>query len=96
MTGVTSAVPSAVEREVTSAIRASLDAAEKLEPGRGQLDLGAYVRGVGDTGVAGARLDYQHRLNPSTALFGEGALGYGWGEAAGLNYQATAGLRMRF
>lgn len=58
--------------------------------------MGAFVRGLDGTGVAGGVLDYQHRLNPSTALFGQGELGYGWGEATGLHYQATAGLRMRF
>lgn len=89
-------VATELAREVTSDIRASLDTVDKLSPGRGHLDLGAYVRGIGDTGVAGAMLDYQHRVTPSTSAFGQASLGYGWGEATGLNYQATAGLRMRF
>lgn len=89
-------VATELAREVTSDIRSRLDATEKLEPGRGQLDLGAYVRGHGDTGVAGAQLEYQHHVAPRTSVFGNGRVGYGWGDAAGLNYEATAGLRMRF
>ncbi len=89
-------VAAAIAQEVTSDIRTTLDAVDKLAPGRGQLDLGAYVRGIGDTGVAGASVDYQHRLSPSASAFGQGQLGWGWGELDGLNYQATAGLRMRF
>lgn len=93
---MTLSAPAAVARAVTSEIRTKLDAVEKLAPGRGQLDLGAFVRGNGGGGVAGGALDYQHRLNPSTALFGNGSVGYGWGATPGLSYEATAGLRMRF
>lgn len=77
-------------------IRETLDRVDKLDPGRGHLDLGAYVRGVGDTGIAGAMLEYEHRVSPRTSIFGDADVGYGWGSQSGLNYQATAGLRMRF
>jgi hypothetical protein len=94
---VTSSAPAApAVREVTSEIRRNLDAVDKLEPGRGQLDLGAYVRGYGDTGIAGGLVDYQHRVTPRASVFGQGTIGYGWGETKGLHYQALAGLRMRF
>lgn len=88
--------PAAVVRAVAPEIRSKLDRVEKLAPGRGQLDLGAFVRGNSGGGVAGGLLDYEHRINPSTALFGNGAVGYGWGSSPGLDYEATAGLRMRF
>lgn len=94
---MTLAAPSApAVREVTSEIRTKLDAVDKLEPGRGQLDLGAFVRGWGDNGIAGGMVDYSHRVSKRTSVFGQGTVGYGWGEVAGLNYQALAGLRMRF
>lgn len=84
-------------RAAASEIRGKLDTIEKqLAPGDGKLDLGAYVRGTRDAGSAGGVLDYEHRINPSTALFGDGAIGYGWGATSGLGYEATAGLRMRF
>jgi len=95
---VTTTAPAApiVPPEVAPVIRGRLDAAEKLAPRRGQLDLGAYVRGTRDAGSAGGVLDYTHRISPSTALFGEASAGYGWGATPGLEYKATTGLRMRF
>lgn len=89
-------VAAAAAREVTSEIRGRLDEVEKLAPGVGQIDLGAYVRGWGDTGAAGGFLDYQHRATRDLSIFGQARAGYGWGAAAGLQYEATAGLRMRF
>lgn len=86
----------AIAREVTSDIRSKLDTTEKLAPGKGKLDLGVYVRGLGDAGAAGGFLDYEHRITPSTAAFGQGTLGYGWGATPGLGYEALGGLRMRF
>lgn len=88
--------PLVLAQEVTSEIRNRLDATDKLEPGRGQLDLGAYVRGIGDTGIAGGQLEYQHRTSQRTSIFGRGSVGYGWGQSSGIGYEATAGLRMRF
>jgi len=93
---VTLPAPAPIGQEVTSAIRERLDRVEAMPVGRGALDLGAYVRGAGGTGVAGGFLDYERRLSPSTALFGESVLGYGWGATPGLQYQAMAGLRMRW
>lgn len=93
---MTPSAPEVITRAVTSEIRSSLDTVEKLASHRGQLDLGAFVRGNGGSGVAGGAIDYEHRVSPSTALFGHGSLGYGWGATPGLGYEATAGLRMRF
>jgi sugar phosphate isomerase/epimerase len=97
VTGAASAALATTSRAAASDTRTTLDDVEKrLAPGRGKLDLGAFVRGTREGGAAGASLDYEHRLNPSAALFGEGTAGYGWGAERGLHDQATTGLRMRF
>lgn len=77
-------------------ISEGLDRVDQLEPGRGRLDLFGFGRGDLDGGVAGAGLKYEHRLDGSLSMWGQGSAGMGWGDQKGLNYEALAGLRWRF
>jgi len=81
---------------VADEIQAGLERAESLTTGRGALDLGGFVRGTGDGGVAGAGMEYSHRLTKRASAFGRAELGWGWGDLDGLNYGAIGGVRLRF
>ena len=65
--------------------------------GSGHLDFGGFLRGDGDGGVAGARLDLEHRLKRDLGLFATGSVGHAWGdEGDGLVYDALFGGRWRW
>lgn len=81
---------------MADAIRRGLDRSEKLAPGAGLLNLGAYASGTVDRGSAGAFLDLERRLNRTWSVFGQGRLGYRYGDTAGLEYGIGGGVRARW
>lgn len=66
---------------------------DRLNPGQGRLD--SYLFGVGGLteGMAGAGLQYGHRISDSWSAYLGGRLGYRYGHQRGLGYEAKAGLR---
>jgi hypothetical protein len=64
--------------------------------GRGRLDVGAILRGDFSSGAAGGRVHYEHRLTAADSLYAQAMAALGWGELAGLHYEATAGWRHTF
>lgn len=85
-----------VRKDLTSAIAKGLDSTDALPVGAGRVDLFGFGRGTRDAGVAGAGVSYQHRVDGSLSLWGQGEAGLGWGATPGLSYEALAGLRWRF
>lgn len=76
---------------------ARLDAADKLAPGSGSLDLGLVGYGDFDSSFVGGRLGYAHRINKTMSAIAEGQVGAlfsdgGWSG----QWQAMTGLRWRF
>jgi hypothetical protein len=76
--------------------RAELDRVESLKVGQGMLEAYAFGRGDLSDGVAGAALDYGHRLSRSLSVFGHAEAGYRWGDSKGLGWEAMAGVRGRW
>lgn len=73
-----------------------LDRVSELAVGSGHLDLDIFARGDLAGGLAGGSLSYDHHVREDLSLFGEGWLGYGFGDRQGFEYGVSAGLRWRF
>ena len=69
----------------------ALDRVERLDPGRGKLDLGLHLNRTG----LRAGLDYEHRLKKNLSAFATAGVEKTWGNSK-VNPNATLGLRFRF
>jgi hypothetical protein len=70
-------------------IATGLEAASALAPGRGKIDLGAYVSPAG----GGATLDVEARVARALSAYAGGKFGVASGKA---EYEAQGGLRWRW
>lgn len=67
-----------------------------MEVGAGKIEANLFLDGDLSGGMAGAAVDYNHRLSESLSTFVRGYTGYGYGDQSGFGYGAMAGLRWRF
>jgi hypothetical protein len=70
-----------------------LDRIDKLRAGTGALEAYAGLRGDLTQGWAGGGLQYSHKLNSSSSVFGRGTIGYEYGDEYRLTYDALMGYR---
>jgi hypothetical protein len=76
-----------------SEAKAELDRIDQLRAGQGALEAYAGLRGDLTRGWAGGGLQYSHRLNSSSSVFGRGSIGYEYGDEYRLTYDALMGFR---